>query len=258
MITILQYHEISESLVFNPNICPKKMFSKHLDFLHGFRIRDITPDLRHGNLSFQSNGCLITFDDGYKGVLNNAFPLMEKFGYKGLVFLVSGYLNSSSRWDVPLLSPLPHLSKSDVRYLFENGWLIGSHSHSHRDLTRLSYKQIKEDITTSKKVIEDIIGAEIRYFSYPFGKLNQQVKDVLKELGFRFAFKSASLLRRFDDLLEISRHSVYIIDFAIKWKFDSFYNGFENIKEVLANKFAYISPLFQKASNSGNCEPGYK
>jgi len=256
MLIILQYHEVSKKLVFNPNFLPLGLFKRQVKFLNTIGAKDYTSlFLSYFPSSVTSLDMLITFDDGYKGVLENAFPVMERYNFKGVVFVVTGFLGRHSTWDVPLLTPLRHLSAEDLRFLHSKGWLIGSHSHFHRDLTTLPYSEIVEELKMSKEILQDIIGQDVIFFSYPFGRVNQKVKEALKEVGFKFAFKSSSTKFCYDDFWEIPRNSVYLTDYNLSFKLDPSYSKLEHLKESIFNKFAILSPLFLKILNSLNRKP---
>ncbi|HOP32487.1 MAG TPA: polysaccharide deacetylase family protein [Candidatus Hydrothermia bacterium] len=250
MQLLLQYHHISKGIEFNPNICPLSLFKKHLSELNHLGFSDLTHNFeKEFGKTSEISRVLITFDDGYKSIVKNAYPLMEQYGYKGIVFIVTGFLGKESLWEVPFLTPLPHLDEDDIKLLHTMGWIIGSHSHMHRDLTGLTDRQLREEIGTSQKILEDIIGNKITYFSYPYGKYNQRVVSILKELGFIFAFKSSEFPKKYTsqiNMLQIPRRTVYIIDITLKYKIDPFYTRFETMKEVVSNKMAFLSPIYAK------------
>lgn len=256
MLIILQYHEVSKKLAFNPNILLLSLFKRHMKFLNTIGANDYSSlFLSHFPRSVTFLDILITFDDGYIGVLENAFPVMERYNFKGVVFVVTGFLGRYSTWDVPPLTPLRHLSAEDLRFLHSKGWIIGSHSHFHRDLATLPYGEIVKDLKMSKQILQDIIGQDVIFFSYPFGRVNQKVKEALKEVGFKFAFKSSSMKFRYNDFLEIPRNSVYLTDYNLSFKLDPTYSKLEHLKETISNKFANLSPLFLKILNSLNRKP---
>ncbi len=258
MFLILQYHDISKGFSFNPGVLPVSFFKKHIIELKFFNFNNLDfVDF----CSFQNesrnkgNSVLITFDDGYKSVFENAMPIMDTLGFKGIVFVVTNYLGSRSNWEVPLLTSIPHLNIEEIKMLRNKGWIIGSHSHYHKDLTWMSIKELRADIETSKMMLEDILGETVTFFSYPFGKYNERVKDVLRETGFKYAFKSSGTFSSFIDPLEIPRRTIYITDFTLKFKIDPFYSVFEIKKEIIFNKFAYLSPVALKLLNLGKSNP---
>ncbi|MGB9909784.1 MAG: polysaccharide deacetylase family protein [Candidatus Hydrothermia bacterium] len=235
-----------------------KVFFKHINTLSVYGFKDYLSVFKSQGIRFlEGNYVVITFDDGYKGVLNDAFPAMERHGFKGIVFVVTGYLGFKSNWDVPFLSPLQHLDSKEIKFLSDNGWLVGSHSHTHKDLTSISYQELMNEVITSKKILEDITGSEISLFSYPFGKYNRKVQDALLEAGYKYAFKSSAFYLDFSNPMAIPRRSIYLSDFDLGLKIDPFYRYIEIFKETISNSLAYLSPIYLKLLKSTNSKPGY-
>ena len=70
---------------------------------------------------------------------------------------------------------------------------IGSHTRSHRILSKLDYETMKKEISGSKEEIENWISKTCNTFSYPFGQknsFNKKSQDILKEQGFSCAVTS--------------------------------------------------------------------
>ncbi len=245
MLLLLQYHHISPNIAFNPGTVHKRIFENHVKLLksYGFSNLNLEKGFDKNNLKRQ---VLFTFDDGYKSVFDYAHPILSNYGFTGIVFIVTKYIGQKGDWEVPLLSSLPHLSQHEIKTLYKSGWIIGSHSHTHNDLTTLSTTRLKEEIRASIGTLEDILGDKVYTFSYPFGKYNQRVKETLMEYGVKFAFKSSGKLKSPLDPLEIPRRSIYLIDLDLSYKIDTFYNFFEYPKELISNKLAYLTPIVLK------------
>ncbi|MDD4211670.1 MAG: polysaccharide deacetylase family protein, partial [Clostridia bacterium] len=65
------------------------------------------------------------------------------------------------------------------------GYEIGTHSNTHPDLTKLNSQQIKEELETSKSIIEDATGAQVELFRPPFGAYSNNVINIATELGLK-------------------------------------------------------------------------
>jgi len=65
---------------------------------------------------------------------------------------------------------------------------IGSHSMSHKDLTKLSEDRIISEVYDSKKILEDKFGIKINNFCYPYGKFNRLVTNKVEKAGYIRAF----------------------------------------------------------------------
>ncbi len=63
---------------------------------------------------------------------------------------------------------------------------FGSHSKNHLNLTNLSEDELKEEILESKNKLEDILGKEIKLFSVPSGRINDNVRDYILKTGYNY------------------------------------------------------------------------
>jgi len=59
----------------------------------------------------------IIFDDGYESIYKIAFPLMQKYGFAGLVFSVVGYIGRMNDWDVTFgsINKAMHLNSTKIK-----------------------------------------------------------------------------------------------------------------------------------------------
>ena len=76
----------------------------------------------------------------------------------------------------------------DINEWIKNGMSIGSHSHNHKDLTKLKILDLENEIDFSKKTLEDKFGKKIDNFCYPFGKVNKSVYEIVKKKFSNEAF----------------------------------------------------------------------
>jgi peptidoglycan/xylan/chitin deacetylase (PgdA/CDA1 family) len=154
---------------------------------------------------------VITFDDGYESVYKEAFPEMIERGIPGTVFPVVGSVGDWNTWDVNLApKQVKHLSWGQIRELAEAGFEIGSHSLSHKDLTKLDNRMLKYELRASKKMIEDVTGVGVKAIAYPFGKCSGRVIDEATAAGYGVGFTSFPVIR--DHRMAMGRWAVYSID----------------------------------------------
>ena len=130
---------------------------------------------------------LITFDDGYDGIYRYALPILRRYGFTALVFLISGFLGKKSYWDMNILQRFRHLDWDEIAELKNAGFEFGSHTVIHPDLTFVSKKRLEWELLESKRVLEDKLGP-INAISYPFGRYNNEVKAAANQAGYRVAF----------------------------------------------------------------------
>jgi peptidoglycan/xylan/chitin deacetylase (PgdA/CDA1 family) len=67
---------------------------------------------------------------------------------------------------------------------------IGSHGHSHTNLTRLTMSQVKNEVLQSKNMLEQLIGKKVSSFAFPRGKWNPEIIEILIECEFSEAWST--------------------------------------------------------------------
>ncbi len=87
------------------------------------------------------------------------------------------------------------LSSDMIRALHRAGVEIGAHTVSHPILTSLPDEAALQEMVDSKRTLEAIIGAPVRYFAYPNGKagldFDQRHMAMARQAGFAAAFTTA-------------------------------------------------------------------
>ncbi len=85
-----------------------------------------------------------------------------------------------------------YLTPKEIKYISDLGMVIGSHSHSHNLLSRLSRNNQFREIKKNKIFLENIIKKNIETFCYPYGgnlSYNTSTLGILKNLKFKLGFK---------------------------------------------------------------------
>jgi len=93
-----------------------------------------------------------------------------------------------------------YMSISDLKTMSKNGMVIGGHSYSHPFLNKISYDEIKEEVTKSMVFLRKNIDSEINSFAYPYGAFNDNVIECIKQIGIDYAFdtRTAGLSSRYN------------------------------------------------------------
>ncbi|HYG62806.1 MAG TPA: glycosyltransferase [Thermoanaerobaculia bacterium] len=127
---------------------------------------------------------LLTFDDGYRDFAEHAWPLLRRYGFSALVFLVAGAVGSTNRWDAGYGHGLPLLGWDEVRRLRAEGVELGSHSGTHRPLTSLAATEVVREAAHSRAVIARALGEPPRAFAYPYGDTDPAVRHLVSACGY--------------------------------------------------------------------------
>jgi peptidoglycan/xylan/chitin deacetylase (PgdA/CDA1 family) len=169
VIPILLYHHIQSIDYVSRYRVPPERFEQQMKLLRDWGYETITTEMLVKAVTegadLPPRPILITFDDGDVDVYENAFPIMEKYGFKGVFYLVSNYLNQPN-----------YISVDQVRELAAAGWEIGSHSMNHLELPLFPERQ-RAEVVESKEQLEQMLGVPVQTFAYPFGKADGSTID---------------------------------------------------------------------------------
>jgi peptidoglycan/xylan/chitin deacetylase (PgdA/CDA1 family) len=154
-------------------------------------LADQLAELKAAGFGFEALGktdsaqnIVVSFDDGYTSCFEQGLSVLERFGCKAILFLVSGRIGKTNDWDKTGESLM---DKSQIREWLAAGHSIGSHTVSHPDLTRLSANQAREEIGASRKSLEDTFGLAVTHFSYPNGTYGERTIELVREAGYSTA-----------------------------------------------------------------------
>lgn len=103
-----------------------------------------------------------SFDDGYRSVYDNAFPILEKYGYAGTVFVITSATGQ-----------IGYMSAGHLVELAKKGWEIGSHGVTHRYLTELSDEELDWEVFASREYLKSL-GLTVTSFAPPGGKYDSR------------------------------------------------------------------------------------
>jgi biofilm PGA synthesis lipoprotein PgaB len=217
-LTILSYHEIAErgdALIPQYAVTPAN-FAAQMQWLrasghHFVGISDVLAS-ESGKHPLPPDAVLVTFDDGYRSVYTQAFPVLKAMRIPSVVALVGSWLEVEDG-DVDFDGrPIPRselLSWDDIRAMQRSGLVeVASHSHAlHRGIpgnpqgnlepaatTRqwlgthyegeASYqRRVSEDLRRNNRLLEAKLGRSPRVIVWPYGRYNIETTRIAKSLG---------------------------------------------------------------------------
>ena len=172
-IPILMYHSISNDIKMGGHpyfeVCTSpQVFDKHLMFLQdqGYTSINIkeAADILSWKKTSPSKPVCITFDDGFRDFVTQAFPILKRHGFSATVFLATDFVGNKQGG----FKNRECLTWEDIRHLREEGVTFGSHTVTHAKLTELTQNELEMELKDSRLKIEEELQEAIDCFSYPF------------------------------------------------------------------------------------------
>ncbi len=78
------------------------------------------------------------------------------------------------------------MSENHVISLYKRGHTIGGHTHKHDALDSLETSEIKSDVVLGRDKLLEILGFKPNVFSYPHGRYNKSILEVVEKAGFTY------------------------------------------------------------------------
>lgn len=194
MFVTLNYHIINSAISDNIAI-GEAAFEQQLAYLSekGYTALSLAQAIADLDGGCQAPPCsvLLTFDDGYADTGHIALPRLQAHGMRATLFVITGYLGQSNRWNTRACYDARHMTWGELRHWHENGGDLGGHSHLHHCMTRLSLEELREAVEHNKRLLEQETGSTPRAFAYPYGRFNQAVIEVVRQ-HYELAFATDS------------------------------------------------------------------
>ena len=180
--SVLMYHRFGENKYPTTNI-KMDQFSDHIKELiktkyNVIKIQDGLNAIQNIIL-VKDRSVIITIDDAYSSVFNNAWPILKKYGLPFTLFVSTDVIDNKTPG---------YMSWEEIRILRDNGVTIGSQTKSHPHMHNLSENQIVKELEFSNSRFVKEIGSKPEIFAYPYGEYNLNVLEKVKINGFKAAF----------------------------------------------------------------------
>jgi len=199
-VITLMYHRFNENKYPSTNI-KNEIFSGHLKEINNSGIKFISFKKFEEiiNTSIDKNYILLTIDDAFESFYLNAWPILKNKKIPFILFVSTreigkhGYMT----WN--------QIKEVDASNLVT----VGNHSHSHEYLIDWEDDKIKYDLETSIKIFKKELGYSSIFFSYPFGEYSSNLKKIVQDLNFKYAFgQHSGVIDRTKDFFELPRFPI--------------------------------------------------
>jgi len=185
-VVVLLYHRVGGGTGSAVDL-PLGLFERQMTELAGRAIDiDAALDGLSGNAAPTAGAVVVTFDDGTADFAEIAVPILERHGVPATLYLATGFVDG----EVPLPLGGRPVSWSALRDACSTGLIdIGSHTHTHRLLDRVTRADAAVELDRSIDLIGEHLGQPALDFAYP--KAVPGTRDVVALVRDRF--RSAAL-----------------------------------------------------------------
>ena len=231
VVPVLMYHRISdgpnESLYVKPVNFMRQMGYIKWRAYNVVTLDELVEGIKNGK-RFKRNTVVITLDDGYEDNYLSACRILKNNGFPATIFLISNYIDKKDEF----------LKWRQIKEMLKDSKItFGGHTKSNVYLPDIKNKgRLKNEIAGCKRDIEAKIGQKIDYFCYPTGGFTEEIKEIVKEAGYKGACTTNRGFTQLNkDVYELKRIKVKNSDFVENplsfWaKLSGYYNIFRKGK----------------------------
>jgi peptidoglycan/xylan/chitin deacetylase (PgdA/CDA1 family) len=156
-------------------------FASQMKALHDSGFQTILPEQLYEYLVHDGvlpgKPVMITFDDTDEEQYSIGATEMNKYGFKGVYFIMTISMNRPR-----------YMSKEQIKNLSDSGHVIAGHTWDHHMVTKYTGTDWDIQLSKPQKQLEAITGKPVKYFAYPFGLWNKAAIPEIKSRGYDLAF----------------------------------------------------------------------
>lgn len=230
VVPILTYHRIIKSSdiskhhqidgEINQMIVLKEDFEKQMLYLKENGYITLTLEELYlfftNKINIPNKSVVLTFDDGYKDNYVEAYPILKKYNFNAVNFIITSKITKRKYTYTP--DYVQYFSIKELKKA-EDVFEYQSHTYNFHRQQKDAQNNLNSYLTSesTEKVSEDIqisvynLNGENMAFAYPYGEYLPSTIGILKELGFKMAFTVENRIanRNNDHVYEIPRFSIF-------------------------------------------------
>ncbi len=202
LVPIIMYHQVKNSGFGNDVISPDE-FESDLKYLKENHYNTITMtqliDYVHDKKELPQNPVILSFDDGYLSTYLNVYPLVKKHNMKIVLSVIGKSVDDFSKVCDENIE-YSHVTWDEIKEMQHSGLVeIQSHSYNLHKISKGRYgccqtdneslenyeELLANDINKLQEEILSVTGNRPNTFTYPYGRYNDKIETIIKNLGFK-------------------------------------------------------------------------
>jgi peptidoglycan/xylan/chitin deacetylase (PgdA/CDA1 family) len=138
--------------------------------------------------SVPARSVVLSFDDGFADFGEHAVPLLQRYGFRAELFVVTDHVGGMDSWDEGWDAREPLLDWTALLDLPPEVVRIGSHTARHRALTAVSPREAVHELVRSRVELEERLGRRVASIAYPYGLVDGAVARLAGAVGYEVGF----------------------------------------------------------------------
>lgn len=209
---VLCYHKVERRRELGITRLSPTRFARQMDALasagwRGLSLGEFEACVR-GERRPERGELLITFDDGYRGLRDHAFPVLRDVGFGAVCFVITDFAGRLNRWDVAYGGRrFAHLAWRDIERWHARGIDFASHTATHPRLPWVDATRLADELARSRDALALALAARPSGIAYPFGAIGTREVEAAARAGYTVGFGLGG--RWHGDALRVPRTPVH-------------------------------------------------
>jgi peptidoglycan/xylan/chitin deacetylase (PgdA/CDA1 family) len=182
--SILLYHHVSDSTPDSTSLSSEQ-FKVHMQYLKDNHVvlplTEIVQKLQ-AKQSLPDRAVAITFDDGYRNILENAHPILKEYGFSYTIFINPDMVGLGADF----------LDWSEIKRMSKENVIFANHGEKHQHFLQRQANEneqnwlhrVNDNIQNAEKLLTEKLGYSLKYIAYPYGEYNNKLKMHLAQQGY--------------------------------------------------------------------------
>jgi peptidoglycan/xylan/chitin deacetylase (PgdA/CDA1 family) len=203
---ILLYHHVSNSTPKVTSVSPET-FREHMQYLAEHHqvlpLKEVIETLQNKQ-PLPDKAVVITFDDGYENIYENAHPILKEFSFPYTIFI-----------NPPLIGNVSYqLDWQQVKMMANEGASFANHGSQHTHMLTKNDSESEEgwlnrsmqEIDAAETILKDKLGYSLKYFAYPYGEFDLKLKTRLSTNGYISFAQHSGAIASYSDFSALPRY----------------------------------------------------
>ncbi|WP_238651388.1 polysaccharide deacetylase family protein [Paenibacillus piscarius] len=213
-VAVLMYHHLAEQpLSLYPGVLTAAQFDEQMQLLrqNGFHVITMQQyrQFMLENAPVPDNAVLLTFDDGYESFYKLAYPILQKYGYTAVNFVIVSDVDHPSPHQVPKLTwaqmrEMKHAGMGFYNHTYnlhyygivdaEGGKrpaasaLLYIPDENRHEVNEEYYRRVTADLALAERRLKEELGNTDSAIAFPYGSYNDRLLEACDSLGIRLKF----------------------------------------------------------------------
>lgn len=199
-IRILEYHSISTNGFEDQITIRRDKIIEQFEYLKNHKYTTLwmsdLDNLIANKIKLPTKSVILTFDDGFLDNYTELYPLLQKYNFKAVCFVVLGRIGKNMDWSGEFADKSIMMMNKEQLLEISSHIELGHHTFKHDNYANLSLEEIKQDLQLCQQIIKEEKLNIFPALAYTYGgyyrkKGTNQILffKLLQECGIKYALR---------------------------------------------------------------------